>query len=828
MGKFPPHLTDLQTAILSTGWDPQANSTCACSRGTALYRCRDCFQGPVQCQTCIVQSHLHHPFHHIEEWTGKHFNSSSLGMLGFKLHLGHGGTPCPNRSPSSDGRNVVVVHTNGMHNHTVMFCCCSFPLREVDQLVKAKLFPGTVELSATVFTFAVLDNMHIHGLASKKSIYDYHDALQKLTNAAFPQTVPKRYREFLRVARIWRYLATLRRSGQFFGIDDHLANRRPGSLALRCPACPEIGFNVDEDTMLSHRTCLSHKYTLFVSADGNFRLQRANKRDDPDDLALNGGNAYFVEDSGYKEYLKTVDPSSNQSTCAHLDAVKTQELRKFKHVAVSGVVSIQCSRHGFYLPQGTADLEKGEAYARTDYALMNALKDALQQRWILGSYDIWCQYYINLPERVQKRFPEMLSILPRIRGAIPKMHIKGHIQSCQSRWSFNYLPHSGETCGEGIETGWAEQNQSAGSTKQQNAGHRHDSIDDDLGYWNWTKSHTIVGFLARQYIKCCNRLKTLEREFTKLTERHKKHIISKWKAMDTTPKLINGTWVSVYDAQFLNGMLSLFPTNPLAKVDCSGGPPTQSRAYEQLLKAEEGDKTKGKPKKGDAKFIQDGLDLEQQQYAIQALIQNDSPKTTITKARIALHKKMKPWLALQAKGFPELRTHLPNPDTTRPEDIPLLLPSAFDASSRAKLELVRLATVEMSLREGQCYDALDDLRRAIHIFNSNLQFKKSNIRGQRPNTRAQAFLQSLSTHKTNAAVRYRHSREAMLQLGLSPTDKSLQPLKNDQLWGKVRDGPAKLGDSKLQEPWFWSAGRPRGLTKRQITQWELERECFFF
>lgn len=32
-----------------------------------------------------------------------------------------------------------------------------------------------------------------------------------------------------------------------------------------------------------------HKYTLFISADGNFRLQRKRKNDDPDDLALNGG-----------------------------------------------------------------------------------------------------------------------------------------------------------------------------------------------------------------------------------------------------------------------------------------------------------------------------------------------------------------------------------------------------------------------------------------------------------------------------------------------------------------------------------------------------------
>ena len=51
-----------------------------------------------------------------------------------------------------------------------------------------------------------------------------------------------------------------------------------------------------------------HKYTLFLSADGNFRLQRKNKRGDPDDVALNKGNAYFVETEEFKKYLQRVKP----------------------------------------------------------------------------------------------------------------------------------------------------------------------------------------------------------------------------------------------------------------------------------------------------------------------------------------------------------------------------------------------------------------------------------------------------------------------------------------------------------------------------------------
>jgi hypothetical protein len=47
-----------------------------------------------------------------------------------------------------------------------------------------------------------------------------------------------------------------------------------------------------------------------LSTDGNFRLQRKHKNGDPDDVALNQGKAYFVENTKYKEYLVDVQPES--------------------------------------------------------------------------------------------------------------------------------------------------------------------------------------------------------------------------------------------------------------------------------------------------------------------------------------------------------------------------------------------------------------------------------------------------------------------------------------------------------------------------------------
>jgi hypothetical protein len=76
-------------------------------------------------------------------------------------------------------------------------------------------------------------------------------------------------------------------------------------------------------------------------------------------------------------------------------------------------------------------------------------------------------------------------------GCVPKMHLQGHKDDCQYRYSFNFTPGVGCTCGELIETAWSEGNQTAGSTKEENDGHRHDSLDDFHNYWNWEKAHKM-------------------------------------------------------------------------------------------------------------------------------------------------------------------------------------------------------------------------------------------------------------------------------------------------------------------------------------------------
>ena len=110
------------------------------------------------------------------------------------------------------------------------------------------------------------------------------------------------------------------------------------------------------------------------------------------------------------------------------------------------------------------------------------------------------------------------------------------------------------------------------------------------------------------------------------------------------------------------------------------------------------------------------------------------------------------------------------------------------------------------------------------LFNHNLDFKKTNVHGQRPNTRAQTFLLTLTEDKISGAEKCRSERKALLALGLPETDQTLQDLQDDQLWSKDISRPARLGDSRKEDPWFWHVGRPSGLTEAEDREWDIERK----
>ena len=127
------------------------------------------------------------------------------------------------------------------------------------------------------------------------------------------------------------------------------------------------------------------------------------------------------------------------------------------------------------------------------------------QPFVTWSYDIECQHDKNRVARFTKWFPDLADVAACIVGCIPSMHIHNHKEDCQYRYAFKYTPNVGCTCGEGIEQTWAEAGQTGGSTKKENCGHRHNSLDDFHGYWNWEKILKMgesTNLCCRVDIKC--------------------------------------------------------------------------------------------------------------------------------------------------------------------------------------------------------------------------------------------------------------------------------------------------------------------------------------
>jgi hypothetical protein len=108
------------------------------------------------------------------------------------------------------------------------------------------------------------------------------------------------------------------------------------------------------------------------------------------------------------------------------------------------------------------------------------------------SYDIVCQWWKNLRNRLKSLPPRIrfVLVMALLRFVIPKMHIKGHLPECQTTYSLNYVPGSGQTCGEGIERPWAHIGGVGPSTREMGPGSREDTLNGHWGSWNWQK---IVG-----------------------------------------------------------------------------------------------------------------------------------------------------------------------------------------------------------------------------------------------------------------------------------------------------------------------------------------------
>jgi len=90
---------------------------------------------------------------------------------------------------------------------------------------------------------------------------------------------------------------------------------------------------------------------------------------------------------------------------------------------------------------------------------------------ILHIYDINCQYYIHLWERIESNdllnIPDHIEILHAIR----LFHVHEHKDECLYRWATNYVPGAGVVDGEVLETLWSVLNSVSSATRTASLAH---------------------------------------------------------------------------------------------------------------------------------------------------------------------------------------------------------------------------------------------------------------------------------------------------------------------------------------------------------------------
>ncbi|KAJ7715371.1 hypothetical protein B0H14DRAFT_2644141 [Mycena olivaceomarginata] len=674
-----------------------SSSVCpACNKRPAEYRCQECAGGLLLCKECCVGTDAENPLHVIFKWTGLFFMKTSLQKLGLRIQL---------RRPTRQWyphrrRGFSAPATQAREPNPTSSCCVGVGTR-----------PPTTDRK-TAATFLVLDKFHLHMLQVKTTAYDFYAVLERLTNNTGIKP-PDRYQVFMRMAQEYRHLLMLKRAGRGHN-PSGVWGTAAGELAVECPVCPNPNVNLPEGWENAPPEDM-FLYVLFIALDACFRLKRRMISSEFKDPGLGTGWAYVMENTPYRHFLLGVTEQKEMSTCSGLAALDYANTKFSRGYSTTGVGMGVCVRHEFVQANGVGDLQKGERFANMDYIFGSILRHKDPRLWKIISYDIVCQWWKYLLERMQKLPPlvRMTLILAMFRFVIPKMHIHAHTLECQVKFSLNLVPGSGQTDGEGIEHPWASIGAIATSTRVSGPGARHDSLDDHWSFWNWLKTTGLPSILRQ-------RLDTARKE--QASQREAFEAFSLQQADRGTGMEENG-----------QGM-------------------TESEVRLKFATEEEEEAKNGVPALHEvtpSSFVTAGLELEGQQRRVRVQAELKKAGTT---AMVINMKSLRSKLNRGIDRFGNYKQRTPRPRsrlwrsawhlrTSWAEDVPLMLPSALTPAEREGGGCAKgLLEIEDSLRAAQCRAALPRLRNQLHIKSRFLLYKRLHSRHQGMNTRSRTLI----------------------------------------------------------------------------------------
>ncbi|KAK0465774.1 hypothetical protein IW261DRAFT_1613327 [Armillaria novae-zelandiae] len=248
---------------------------------------------------------------------------------------------------------------------------------------------------------------------------------------------------FIHVVREWSFIRLLKRAG------------------IECLACPRPGVNIPEHVDPDGSNAWED--TLYVGMDANFRLERFNVSSEDKDPGLSKGlHILWTPKSTMKRPKVTREVASEQ------DLAASGWIYMLVRLKLKWICYLTAVRRFRWCP------------------------------WIVTSYDIACQWSINLEERINIYSDVMRPKIPKKVYLVPKFHLPGHIKDCQEKYCMSFHIHVGENDGEAPECSWAISNGVAASTREMGPGHRREKLDQHFGDFNWQKNVSQGDTLLRK------------------------------------------------------------------------------------------------------------------------------------------------------------------------------------------------------------------------------------------------------------------------------------------------------------------------------------------
>ncbi|KAF8798363.1 hypothetical protein BYT27DRAFT_7264931 [Phlegmacium glaucopus] len=348
----------------------------------------------------------------------------------------------PMRTPRADGLNnqyLRIAHVNGIHHLAVVTCACRGDDQIPIDLMYSRLVPTSFTRMNTLFTTMVLDMFRLANLELKASAYQYFHLLHRLT-AKTGTHVPNLYHDLRKVSRAWRWMKKLKWAGFGHTTVDPTAPVA-GQLSNFCPACPQPEINLPAGKMI---------------------------------LTEGGGMMPWRRD--YQDFLDMAIERRTKAPCENQFRVIEQAMLFSKACDITGIVAVACARHGCFAPNSIVNLFRGEQQKNIDYSFLQTLKttNVNPAQGTMLVYDIACQYFIHLQQRISHLLPAGL----HIDRAIGLFHIHGHKDDCFFRYAPSFIPGTGVVAGEILESLWAGMNTITPAMRTATLAHCAEMMDD--------------------------------------------------------------------------------------------------------------------------------------------------------------------------------------------------------------------------------------------------------------------------------------------------------------------------------------------------------------